>query len=682
MEEMPEVLSPFFNRNGKADFKSFEKAGLLRELKQAAKDGFVTIENSVKQQGGAKEIRKVQIVPDIAKLIEIEAEIPSRAAKQKQLVQWMAAHAGQVLLPEELCNKAGVTKAVLQSVVEKGAAAFIKEEVYRDPFTKDVAKTDFLKLTDEQETALSAITGAMDAGRAETFLLQGITGSGKTEVYLQAIQHTLREGKESIVLVPEISLTPQMTERFRSRFGELVAVMHSGLSVGEKYDEWRKVQQGKVKVVVGARSAIFAPFENLGLIILDEEHESTYKQEDSPRYHARDVAIWRSEHHKCPVILGSATPSLESFARAKKGVYTLLTLKKRAMNQSLPNVHIVDLREELKLGNRSMFSIQLADAIRERLAKKEQTVLFLNRRGYSSFVLCRDCGTVVECPNCDISLTYHRFSEKLKCHYCGHEEYVPQVCPECASDHIRFFGTGTQKVEEELHRLFPEARVLRMDVDTTSKKGSHEVLLDAFGRGEADILLGTQMIAKGLDFPDITLVGVLSADTSLHLPDYRSAERTFQLLTQVSGRAGRHDKAGEVIVQTYTPEHYAIELSKEQLYEPFYEREMLVRRQANYPPYYYLVLVQVSHEDVMMAAEYAARAAEYLRANLSFNVSIIGPTTAGISRLQNRYRYQCLIKYKIEPNLIPVLLQLIKLYRSEWIKKGIQLTIDLDPSMI
>ena len=682
MEQIPQELSPFFNRNGKADFKSFEKAGMLRELKQAVKDGLVMIENSVKQQGRKKEIRKVQIEADAAKLAEIESAIPKRAAKQKQLVQWMAEHAGQALLPDEVCNEVGVTMAVLQSVIEKGAAAFIKEEVYRDPFTKEVAKTDFLKLTDEQETALSAITGAMDAGRPETFLLQGITGSGKTEVYLQAIQHTLREGKESIVLVPEISLTPQMTERFRSRFGEQVAVMHSGLSVGEKYDEWRKIQQGKVKVVVGARSAIFAPFENLGLIILDEEHESTYKQEDSPRYHARDVAIWRSEHHACPVILGSATPSLESFARAKKGVYTLLALKKRAMNQSLPTVHVVDLREELKLGNRSMFSIQLAEAIRERLAKKEQTVLFLNRRGYSSFVLCRDCGTVVECPNCDISLTYHRFSEKLKCHYCGHEEYVPQVCPECASDHIRFFGTGTQKVEEELHRLFPEARVLRMDVDTTSRKGSHEVLLDAFGRGEADILLGTQMIAKGLDFPDITLVGVLSADTSLHLPDYRSAERTFQLLTQVSGRAGRHDKAGEVIVQTYTPEHYAIELSKEQLYEPFYEREMHVRRQANYPPYYYLALVQVSHEDVMMAAEYAARATEYLRANLSFNVSIIGPTTASISRLQNRYRYQCLIKYKIEPNLIPVLLQLIKLYRSEWMKKGIQLTIDLDPSMI
>ncbi|WP_431029426.1 primosomal protein N' [Lysinibacillus sp. LZ02] len=679
---LPETLQSHFNKNGKVNLKKFEKEGLLREVKQALKDGLITVENSVKQQGVVKEIRKVQIASDLVKLTEVEASIANRAAKQKQLVQWMMKYPGQMFLPDDLCREAGVTIGVLQSVIEKGAASFMKEEVYRDPFTKEVAKTDFLTLTDEQATALKAITQAMDAKRAETFLLQGVTGSGKTEVYLQAIQHTLREGKESIVLVPEISLTPQMTERFRSRFGELVAVLHSGLSVGEKYDEWRKIQQGKVKVVVGARSAIFAPFENVGLIILDEEHESTYKQEDAPRYHARDVAVWRGQYHGCPVILGSATPSLESFARAKKNVYTLLTLKNRAMRQDLPTVHVVDMREELKLGNRSMFSISLVEAIRERLMKKEQTVLFLNRRGYSSFVLCRDCGTVVECPNCDISLTYHRSSEKLKCHYCGYEEYVPQSCPQCQSEHIRFFGTGTQKVEEEIYKLFPEARVLRMDVDTTSKKGAHEEILDAFGRGEADILLGTQMIAKGLDFPNITLVGVLSADTSLHLPDYRSAERTFQLLTQVSGRAGRHEKPGEVIVQTYTPEHYTIELSKEQLYEPFYEREMHMRRQAGYPPYYYLALVQVSHEDVMMAAEYAARAAEYLRSNLPFNVSIIGPTTASISRLQNRYRYQCLIKYKIEPNLIPVLLQLIKLYRSEWIKKGILLTIDLDPSMI
>ncbi|CAM5395628.1 Primosomal protein N' OS=Lysinibacillus sphaericus OX=1421 GN=priA PE=3 SV=1 [Lysinibacillus sphaericus] len=499
---------------------------------------------------------------------------------------------------------------------------------------------------------------------------------------MQAIQKVLNDGKEAIMLVPEISLTPQMTERFRSRFGEMVAVMHSGLSVGEKYDEWRKIQQGKVRVVVGARSAIFAPFTNLGLIILDEEHESTYKQEDSPRYHARDVAIWRSQYYRCPVILGSATPALESYARAKKGVYTLLTLKQRALHQAMPTVYVADMREELQKGNRSMFSELLIEGIRTRLERREQMVLFLNRRGYSSFVLCRDCGTVVQCPNCDISLTYHRTTEKLKCHYCGYEEHVPQICPQCQSEHIRYFGTGTQKVEEEIYKLFPEARVLRMDVDTTKHKGAHEEILQAFGEGQADILLGTQMIAKGLDFPNITLVGVLSADTSLHLPDYRAAERTFQLLTQVSGRAGRHDKAGEVVIQTYTPEHYAIELAKVQDYEPFYEREMFLRRRSGYPPYYFVALIQVSHEDVMMAAEYAGRAADWLRGNLSNQVSIIGPTVASISRLQNRYRYQCLIKYKIEPNLIPVLQRLLAMYRAEWIKQGILMTVDLDPSTI
>ena len=352
------------------------------------------------------------------------------------------------------------------------------------------------------------------------------------------------------------------------------------------------------------------------------------------------------------------------------------------MKQALPAVTIVDLREELKNGNRSMFSETLVEAMRQRLDRGEQIVLFLNRRGYSSFVLCRDCGTVVQCTNCDISLTYHRSQEKLKCHYCGYEEYVPQECPQCQSDHIRFFGTGTQKVEEEIYRFFPEARVLRMDVDTTKKKGAHETILDAFGEGKADILLGTQMIAKGLDFPNITLVGVLSADTSLHLPDYRAAERTFQLMTQVSGRAGRHELPGEVVIQTYTPEHYAIELSKEQLYEPFYEQEMALRRRSGYPPYFYVVLIQVSHVDVMMAADYAKRAADWLRAELPFSVSIIGPTASSISRLQNRYRYQCLIKYKIEPTLIPVLQRLISMYRAEWIKKDIILTVDLDPSTI
>ncbi|MEQ6856675.1 primosomal protein N' [Lysinibacillus capsici] len=680
-QQLPLEVQAIFGKRQRANFKEFERAGLLPLLKQLVAENIVTIENVVKQQGNVKEIRMVQITAD-HQLIERALEQSSRAVKQRLLLQWMCQHLGEVFTPQQICDEAGVSISVLEAVIDKGAAQFIQEEVFRDPFTKEVSRTKALQLTGEQQVALQAITTAMDEQIAQTFLLHGVTGSGKTEVYLQAIQKVLEEGKEAIMLVPEISLTPQMTERFRSRFGEMVAVMHSGLSVGEKYDEWRKIQQGKVKVVVGARSAIFAPFTNIGLIILDEEHESTYKQEDSPRYHARDVAIWRSEFYKCPIILGSATPALESFARAKKGVYKLLSLKHRALHQALPTVFIADMREELRQGNRSMFSQSLIEAIRLRLEKKEQMVLFLNRRGYSSFVLCRDCGTVVQCPNCDISLTYHRTTEKLKCHYCGYEEHVPQICPECQSDHIRYFGTGTQKVEEELYKLFPEARVLRMDVDTTKHKGAHEEILETFGAGQADILLGTQMIAKGLDFPNITLVGVLSADTSLHLPDYRAAERTFQLLTQVSGRAGRHDKLGEVIIQTYTPEHYAIELAKTQEYEPFYEREMFLRRRSNYPPYYFVALIQLSHEDVMMAAEYAGRVADWLRGNLSNQVAIIGPTTASIARLQNRYRYQCLIKYKIEPNLIPVLQRLLAMYRAEWIKQGILMTVDLDPSTI
>lgn len=680
-QQLPLEVQAIFGKRQRANFKEFERAGLLPLLKQLVAENIVTIENVVKQQGNVKEIRMVQITAD-QQLIERALEQSSRAVKQRLLLQWMCQHLGEVFTPQQICDEAGVSISVLEAVIDKGAAQFIQEEVFRDPFTKEVSRTKALQLTGEQQVALQAITTAMDEQIAQTFLLHGVTGSGKTEVYLQAIQKVLEEGKEAIMLVPEISLTPQMTERFRSRFGEMVAVMHSGLSVGEKYDEWRKIQQGKVKVVVGARSAIFAPFTNIGLIILDEEHESTYKQEDSPRYHARDVAIWRSEFYNCPIILGSATPALESFARAKKGVYKLLSLKHRALHQALPTVFIADMREELRQGNRSMFSQSLIEAIRLRLEKKEQMVLFLNRRGYSSFVLCRDCGTVVQCPNCDISLTYHRTTEKLKCHYCGYEEHVPQICPQCQSDHIRYFGTGTQKVEEELYKLFPEARVLRMDVDTTKHKGAHEEILETFGAGQADILLGTQMIAKGLDFPNITLVGVLSADTSLHLPDYRAAERTFQLLTQVSGRAGRHDKLGEVIIQTYTPEHYAIELAKTQEYEPFYEREMFLRRRSNYPPYYFVALIQLSHEDVMMAAEYAGRVADWLRGNLSNQVAIIGPTTASIARLQNRYRYQCLIKYKIEPNLIPVLQRLLAMYRAEWIKQGILMTVDLDPSTI
>ncbi|CEG22431.1 Primosomal protein N' [Planococcus massiliensis] len=677
IEEIAAPLQAYF---GKRPFvRAQEAVEVYGLLKKELEKGTIVADTDISQQTAVKKVRMIHITDSLETLESIE--IRPNAKQQLKLMDYMKENLGKSIESSQMQKDAGTTLPTIYSLVEKGAAIINNEELYRDPkLQSEIERKPSLQLTDAQQIAFDAIDGSLSTSK--TFLLHGITGSGKTEIYLQTIDQVLKEGKEAIMLVPEISLTPQMTLRFKERFGDMVAVLHSGLSAGEKYDEWRKIQRGEVKVVVGARSAIFAPFRNLGLIILDEEHESSYKQDDSPRYHARDVAIWRSEYHQCPVILGSATPSLESYARAQKGVYELLVLEQRAKNQPLPEVEIVDMREELRSGNRSMFSVPLAEAIRERLERKEQIVLFLNKRGYSSFVLCRDCGTVMQCPNCDISLTYHRSTEMMKCHYCGYDEPVPHTCPECESEHIRFFGTGTQKVEEELARLVPEARVLRMDVDTTRNKGAHEKILSAFGEGKADILLGTQMIAKGLDFPNITLVGVLSADTTLHLPDFRAAEKTYQLLTQVSGRAGRDVLPGTVIVQSYTPEHYAITLAKDQLYEPFYDREMAMRRASGYPPYYFVVNIQFTHEDLMTAASYAEQTVSYLKGQLSANTLIIGPSASLIARVNNRYRYQCLIKYKKEPKLAEVMQQLIKIYRSEWIKKGATLAIDMNPTSV
>ena len=666
----------------RVSLKEADMLGLLKTVKRYAEQGVITVDTAVNQKTAVKKVRMIQIASDETLQTVLDA-MSANAKKQIELLHWMKDYPGQVILAKQLMEQSGIQPAVLKAVIERGAASEEFAEVYREPEAPQLKDTAIpVELTEEQRIALEALRISADQQEAETFLLHGITGSGKTEIYLRAIKHVLDKGQEAIVLVPEISLTPQMTSRFKERFGPLVAVMHSGLSAGEKYDEWRKIQRGEVKVVVGARSAIFAPFKNIGIIILDEEHESTYKQEDTPRYHARDVAIKRAEYYGCPVILGSATPSLESYARASKGVYTLLTLTRRAKDQELPAVTVVDMREELKNGNRSMFSLPLAEALRIRLAKGEQTVLFLNKRGFSSFVLCRDCGTVVECPNCDISLTYHRANERLKCHYCGHEEHVPLECPQCKSDYIRFFGTGTQKAQEEIAKLFPEARVIRMDVDTTRQKGSHERLLRQFSEGQADILLGTQMIAKGLDFPNITLVGVLAADTTLHLADFRAGEKTFQLMTQVSGRAGRHELPGEVFIQTYSPEHYAIELAKAQHYEPFYHLEMAARRQYGYPPFYFVTLVQFTHEDLLKVADFADKGTRFLKGNLSPDTVIIGPTAAAISRVNNRYRYQCLIKYKKEPKLTETLQQLIKYYRTDWIKAGLTMTVDVEPVSI
>ncbi|MGW6167024.1 primosomal protein N', partial [Bacillus altitudinis] len=621
-EELPQSLKELFGQQESILYADIPPEQ-LKPIQKHVQKGHLEVRYHVSQKSGKKKVRTLQVAVTKEKLEEKQKQLKKNAVKQKALLTFLLQTNETTFLAKGLQQQTGASSQTIKALIQEGLLTESYEEIYRDPYRdREFTPSTPLDLTTEQAEAAKPIHQAVSDEKHETFLLHGVTGSGKTEIYLQTIDHVLQKGKEAIVLVPEISLTPQMVQRFKERFGSNVAVLHSGLSTGEKYDEWRKIHRKEVKLVVGARSAVFAPFENLGMIIIDEEHESSYKQEEMPRYHAKDVAIERAGRHQCPVVLGSATPSLESYARAKKGVYTLLTLKRRVNQQQLPHVSLIDMREELRNGNRSMFSEELMLRLKEVLERKEQAVLFLNKRGYSSFVMCRDCGYVEQCPHCEISLTYHRFQKRLKCHYCGHEAPVPAECPECHSEHIRYFGTGTQRVEEELTKVLPEARVIRMDVDTTSRKGAHEKLLTSFGNKEADILLGTQMIAKGLDFPDVTLVGVLSADTSLHIPDFRSSEKTFQLLTQVSGRAGRHEKAGSVIIQSYTPSHYSIELTKQHDYEAFYEQEMLHRRHQSYPPFYFLAMVTVSHEEVTKAAHVTDKIVQFLKMNCAPNTRI------------------------------------------------------------
>ncbi|EIM5650466.1 primosomal protein N' [Listeria monocytogenes] len=679
LDEENEELEQLFEGYETLDWKVAEARGLLKQIGKWVREGSVEVVYQVKNKITSKKVRVVNCLKSPHQLAEIIEDMPKNAKAQSRVLAFFQVFEGNEITAAELKKQAETTDATIKKLVDLGLLSIQEKIVSRDPYENhQFEKSESLQLLPDQQTACEKIIAATDQ---ETFLIHGVTGSGKTEIYLQTIEAKLKEGKEAIVLVPEISLTPQMVERFKSRFGSEVAVLHSALSSGEKYDEWRKIERKEARVVVGARSAVFAPFENLGIIIIDEEHEASYKQEDNPRYHARDVAIWRATKYQCPVVLGSATPSLESFARAKKGVYTLIELPSRVNDRAMPEVSVVDMREELRKENRTEFSTELLEKIKDRIAKKEQTVLMLNRRGYSSFVMCRDCGYVVECPNCDISLTYHQSSNQMKCHYCGHEERVPQKCPSCEGEHIRYFGTGTQKVEESLTKLIPEARVIRMDVDTTRTKGAHEKLLKSFRNHEADILLGTQMIAKGLDFPDITLVGVLNADTMLHLPDFRASERTFQLLTQVSGRAGRHERTGEVIVQSYNPEHYSIEFAKKHDFIGFYNHEMQLRKMGSYPPFYYLTMINVSDENEMKAIRTIQEMAQFLRGKLGPDAVILGPVPSTITRIKNKYRYQCIIKYKIEPNLKKELKTLITHYQKDQ-QKGLTITIDVQPYVL
>ncbi|WP_231515024.1 primosomal protein N' [Paenibacillus sp. UNC217MF] len=671
-------------------------------IKEAMQHGWLVETERIKDRIGVKKLKRVRLAVEPDQAEQAAVEIGARARRQQELLRQLLEFGGE--LPLRSLNASAV-----KALEGKGLIVVDEVEVMRDPYADRRFKpTQPLPLTEEQQGVLSRITEMLDEGSAQSFLLHGVTGSGKTEVYLQAIDRCLRSGRQAIVLVPEISLTPQMVERFKGRFGSKVAVMHSRLSQGERYDEWRKIRERRVQVAIGARSAIFAPFEHIGLIIMDEEHETSYKQEETPKYHARDVAVERARLHDAVVVLGSATPSMETYYAAKLHGYEAppsgleppawdlapLAMPTRVGGRALPPVTIVDMREQLKIGNRSMFSAPLEKALEERIERGEQTVLLLNRRGYSTFVMCRTCGYVAQCPECDISLTYHMKSGHMRCHYCGYAERAPVVCPSCESEHIRYFGTGTQRVEEQLAKRFPGIRVIRMDVDTTTEKGSHERLLAQFGERKADVLLGTQMVAKGLDFPYVTLVGVIAADSALHMPDFRAAEKTFQLLTQVAGRAGRHQLPGEVIVQTYAPEHYSITHAAQHDYSAFASDELRHRMQQMVPPFCRLALLSMTHEQLPLLVRVAENAALRLKElaeqrgwlhglNEAANaVEILGPVASPIPRIKNRYRFQCIIKSRGNVDLSSLMADAMKEFDMVSKEQDVWFNVDIDPQMM
>lgn len=567
---------------------------------------------------------------------------------------------------KEVLNKISVSS--VNTLLKKNILLEEKEENYRYNLINE-EKIKF-NLNEEQQKVYKEIFNSINTN--ETFLLYGVTGSGKTNVYMKVIEDVIKNNKTAILLVPEISLTPQIIKRFTSYFSN-IAVLHSGLSDGEKYDEWRKINEGKVNIVIGARSAIFAPLKNIGVIIIDEEHSQTYKQENNPRYNAIDIAKERCKYHNCPLILGSATPSLESFARAKKNVYKLLELKNRYNNNSLPKVEIIDMNKEFKKAS-GYFSNALIDQIKETLERNEQVILFLNRRGYSSFLTCSSCGYVEKCPNCDISLTYHKSSNMLRCHYCGYATKRKKLCPKCQEE-FKDYGIGTEKVEEELKSLIKDAKIIRMDVDTTTTKNAHAKIINSFLEEKYNILIGTQMIAKGLDFPNVTLVGVLNADIGLNFPDFRSSETTFSLLNQVLGRSGRGNKEGKVLIQTFNPEHYAIAYTKNHDYLGFYNEEMKIRKILKYPPYYYICSIKIISKDYNLASKSSYDVVNYLKQNIK-NEIILGPSVCNVFKLNNNYRFQIIIKYKDVNNILEYLTNIEHHYFN---KKDIKVEIDFNP---
>ena len=667
------ILSILKDAGGTVDYGSIAwVSNATAALKSLSEKGIVSIDDKISENVKSLQIKMVKLSDEFANFESDSAIMRKKAPKQYKIIEILQ-QTGDIsaadLIAFSQSSYVALKALEKKKIIETYSKIVLRDTVHFSKYEKSEKKT----LTKEQEYVLNALVENSKAQNTKPALIRGVTGSGKTEIFLQIIDYYLKMDKQAIVLVPEISLTPQMVRRFVGRFGKNVSVIHSGLSAGERFDEWKKILNGDVSVVIGARSAVFAPFKKLGIIIIDEEHETTYKSDNSPRYDARKVAAFRCKNENAMLIMASATPSVSSYYKAKCGEYNLYEIKNRYNMMQMPSVEIVDMREELKSGNHSVFSRTLKEKIDKNISLGQQTILFLNRRGFNSFVLCRECGNAITCKNCSISMTYHKNSNILKCHYCGYEETVPKICPQCSSSHIRFMGTGTEKIEEEICNLYGKDSFIRMDADTTAGKNSHEVILNRFQNEKIPILLGTQMVTKGLDFPNVTLVGVLAADISLNIDDFRAAERTFSQMIQVCGRAGRGNIRGNAVIQTYQPSHYSLLYAKNHDYTGFYDCEINIRKQLKNAPYNDYILIMMQGEDENSIISELKRIANRLRMR---NLDILGPVPAPYAKIKNKFRWRIIIRHKDAEELLPLLHTMSDYYA----KSSNQLIIDINPN--
>ncbi|KPK99527.1 MAG: hypothetical protein AMJ91_07450 [candidate division Zixibacteria bacterium SM23_73_3] len=671
--------------------RTLKAKGLYAELYNLSKKGEIEIDERLAKPGVRIQHEKVvrlknfdNTSENLELLQSAISVLKKKSQAQAKCLELFLENRGE-LSWKTLTSQYKISASSIRGLEKRGLIEFFSAEKIRESdWGLDLPETQPVSLNKEQKEILEKIKEALNKQVYSPFLIHGVTGSGKTQVYIEAIRQVLKEGGQALILVPEISLTPQIISRFKANFGEKVGCLHSRMSAGERFDTWRRVRNGELPIVVGARSAVFSPFQNLGLIVVDEEHVASYKQDDpAPRYNARDVAVMRAKLNKVVVILGSATPSLESYYNAQNGKYTLCELKERVEKQKLPPVKIVDLTQERRSGNRNFLSSCLSSLLKERIDKREQVLLFLNRRGFSTLVKCQDCGFVEKCPRCDITLTFHRTDFSLRCHYCNFHKSAPDLCPKCRGFRFTYKGTGTQKIEDELKKTFPSALMERMDLDTTVKKGAHKRLLSDFGKKKFGILVGTQMITKGLDFPDVTLVGVISADLGLDLPDFRSKERTFQLLAQVAGRAGRGEREGEVVVQTYYPREWTIKLAASHDFEEFFQRELEQRRELGYPPFNHLILVVFSGRSLKAVTTYAQKFSSMLERRIKSrrqkSVEILGPAPAPLSKIKNQHRWQLLIKTKNITRVSSLIKKILEEEKNAKKKEAVRIIVNVDP---